>query len=364
MVFSQDDLLSAMEAVKAVPETRNPSSVFSNIIIRPLGLDRAEVRACSYASNLSIVVQARAEDGDEPVAVQFSTLLAQVRAGDNAPWFMSRRPNNWATFRQGHFTYDCPGIMVDCMPDRSHQETVVVGRIWSEFLLAKLLEVAPAMSRDEGRPNLNGIHLSRENDRTLRLVATDGYVLLTATEAAEVDAAFPEAGIILHRAGVESLIAALKSGAIGDVLEVEVGQHSVVFRCGDTSIDVRRIELEYPQWRRVVPSSGTAFEVARKSFCKALSSAKGEKIGIAVNGHVELRASNPERGESRIVVDGWKLRKEDPDASASFNAAKIKQVVKSFDAASLILSLSAPGFAMSVQDEDGGLLGLVMPVAA
>jgi len=157
-----------------------------------------------------------------------------------------------------------------------------------------LAAVLYAVSHDETRHVLNGIHLSGG-----AAVATDGHRLATApVDAGALD------GAIIPRGLVERLAGASHVARDG---------HRVWMRAGAVVVGGRLIEGRFPDWRQVVPSEDqtkTRAVVDVAAMLAALqrvglsSNAKTGATRLTIGGDgIALHAENAETGEARDAVD-------------------------------------------------------------
>ena len=116
------------------------------------------------------------------------------------------------------------------------------------LLSSALAQVATAASRDETRPVLTGVLFEAEGDE-LRVVATDSYRL--ALRTVELPGVGDLRVLIPARAIVE--VARLASGC--DEVTIEVASAQVSFHLGDTVIQSRLIEGEFPAYRQLLPEN-------------------------------------------------------------------------------------------------------------
>lgn len=185
-----------------------------------------------------------------------------------------------------------------------------------EDFLISLLQVAPAISTEETRYYLNGIHISHEKDWAFRMVATDGHRLFLR------DMAWPNAegninidglqGIIIPRKTVEILREVMQrargpvtmtyGGTVRknqhDTLADQIGAPRIRFamKIGDMDVTItsKTIDGTYPDYRRVIPMHDKTKPAATMNigrFRKAVEavrvgsfSSKARPIEMIING--------------------------------------------------------------------------------
>jgi len=388
MVIRQDDLLSALKAVRTIPN-KDTSSIWSNVVIRPIGPQMAEVRAVAHEGEVCVAIPAECSEADRAVAVCHHVAQKVISMGDGSAWSIGPQiakvypnadgyecPGQWAAFRQGRFGWDAPTISPDSLPDKADEGTlepmVVVQR---DRFLSALASVSAAMSDDIGRPEINGVEVSSDQANQIRFTATDGHVLLTSSCRAAIAEEFRP--FTIDRNAVKAMIAAGSEVDLPAMVCIEANESFCRIKAGDTSISLRLVQSDYPAWRRCIPTIyKTSVVVDRKAIiggmtrCKKMSSRTSNSpiVRIAVNGCVKFMAQNPENGDFEMVVEGAaKADSSMPDVESAFNPDKVAMLAKAFDAKNINWFLPDVCAYCSLMVEAGseplvGLTALVMPV--
>lgn len=118
--------------------------------------------------------------------------------------------------------------------------------------------VGHASGIDQTKHHLCGIYLSRENDR-LTAVATDGHRLSLAGVTHDQAAEFGPGLIIPSKA------ARLLTGLVGSIGYGRAPKAQELIFCSDqATLTARRLDAEFPAFRRVVPEGGTLCLVAHR----------------------------------------------------------------------------------------------------
>src|SRR5215218_8991698 len=126
-------------------------------------------------------------------------------------------------------------------------------RMSGESLVETVEKVSRSYSRDETRPVLTGILISFEDSR-VRMVTTDSYRLsIKETELATTSLEGSREAIIPARAMQE--VSRIFSGSEEEEVEVALGQNQALFRIGDVLFGTRLIDGNFPEYRRLLPTS-------------------------------------------------------------------------------------------------------------
>jgi DNA polymerase-3 subunit beta len=230
--------------------------------------------------------------------------------------------------------------------------------------------VAFAMSSDEGRPNLNGIFVKVDTKRgkaRIEMVATDGHRLARLVREAEEVEASHALGVIVHRKGVHELKRFL-DGVEGPVT-VGFQRNAVVFRVESGYLLVRQIELEYPDYQRVVPNDFRfKFSVDRAEFMRGvqraavvISADKTPLVRLKLeSGRLQILAQDPEKGDAHTELD---LGYEGDPLEIAYNNRYLLDALGALPGQEVTLSVKDLSSATTVSSPaDEGILQLIMPV--
>lgn len=125
-------------------------------------------------------------------------------------------------------------------------------KMTGEALVDTVEKVSRSYSRDETRPVLTGILISFEDNR-VRMVTTDSYRLsIKETELATTFDGNREA-IIPARAMQE--VGRIFAASDEEQIEVDLSENQALFRIGDVLFGTRLIDGNFPEYRRLLPTS-------------------------------------------------------------------------------------------------------------
>lgn len=132
------------------------------------------------------------------------------------------------------------------------------------LLATALGQVATAASRDETRPVLTGVLFEGEGDE-LRVVATDSYRL--AVRTLKIGGVGDLRVLIPARAIIE--VARLAAGE--QEVRIEIASAQVSFHLGETVVQSRLIEGEFPAYKQLLPTDQpNQLTVAKSEFIEAV----------------------------------------------------------------------------------------------
>ena len=242
-----------------------------------------------------------------------------------------------------------------------------------EVLVETVEKVSRSYSRDETRPVLTGILISFEENR-VRMVTTDSYRLsIKETELATTAFEGSREAIIPARAMQE--VARIFSGSDEEEVEVSLSENQALFRIGDVLFGTRLIEGNFPEYRRLLP---TSFEreilVNREDLISTLrrvnlfAQRQTPPVPVSLSfseGSVEVLVRNGEIGEAHERLPAT----SEDDFLISFNPSYLLDGVTAVDSEKVLFRFNEalkPGLIVPGEEADGeaepDFLYLIMPM--
>jgi len=375
MVVKQTDLLAALKAVGKIP-VKDATSIWSNVVLRPIGTDRAELRAMSYESEVIVRFPAECDESDTEMAFLHQTAEKVIKTGDGSAWWIGMHEGR-AAFLQHLFAWHAPKVNIESLPARMAPENMSpMAAVGTASFLDAIKRVSAAMSYDIGRPNINGVNVDRDESGALRMTATDGHILLTATCEAAIGPEFKPFTIM--RAAIVDLIRAGDESDLPEVLPIFGNGRMIQIKTTEATMTLRCMDYDYPAWRNCIPHDfKTIISADRKAFvagmtaCKRAYQSHGTSIPLAIinaNSSVKLRTICPVKGTFDSVLDGaTKIDSSMPDVvDLAFNSNLLIQTAKMFGSRRVQWFLPPGPVYGALMTEEGieplvGLTALVMP---
>lgn len=141
-----------------------------------------------------------------------------------------------------------------------------------DSLIKALSQVVFAAAQDDGRPVLTGVLIRKQDDGSVKLVATDGYrlsvkVLETTQNNLEGDLLLPAKTFL-----EVSRLAQEKNGEVKDLqVSLTPEKSQVVFQLKDIEFSSRMLEGEFPSFERIIPQGFTTkAEFDKEEFMRAV----------------------------------------------------------------------------------------------
>ncbi len=351
-------LLPALKAVNRAVEKRNTIPILGNVLISAEN-DHLTITG----TNLDLEVRASAEAPGLGSIVPFTMPSALLHDA----------VNKFADGAQVKFDGDDAHINVSAGRSKFHLQVLpasdfpemTAGEFTHHFKLAgseianAVSKVSFAISTEETRYYLNGIHLHR-TDEHLAFVATDGHRLaLIKLLPPEGSEGMP--GVIVPRATVAVLRHLVSTEGI---VSVSLSERKVRFELPDgVVITSKLIEGTYPDYQRVIPANNDkSYTVEREALSAALgrvmtlSSERGRAVKFSfASDELRLETNNPDSGnaqDSINISDG-----ASDELEIGFNGRYCLDILEALDAKKLTFELEQAGSPCKISTTDAPASG-------
>ena len=309
LAIERATLLKSLAHVQSVVERRTTIPILSNV---KLDAEQGGISLTATDMDLLVVEQVDAEVSQPGAATAPAhTLYDVVRKLPEGSLVTIEQQQGGPelTLRAGRSTFDLPCLPAADFPSMtdeglSHSFSLGAGE------LCRLIDRTRfAISTEETRYYLNGIHLHAFEDR-LRAVATDGH-RLARVEAPLPDGAAGMPPIIVPRKTVNEIRKLIDDVDPEDPVEVALSPARIRFKVGRAVLRSRLIDGTFPDYERVIPTGNDKQLVAPT---KALSEAVDRVATIATDksravklslaaGRLTLSAVSPDAGRAVEEVD-------------------------------------------------------------
>ena len=235
-------------------------------------------------------------------------------------------------------------------------------KIPAETFINMVREVSKAASKDETKPAYTGINISLENSN-LSMVTTDTYRLAFAKQEITTEAKEFQAVI---SSGFMSDIASFAKG-VGTVT-LALTENQIVITCNNTIYINRKIEGNFPPYKRIIPSSYTTrIKVDKQKLISAVkrasiltSTVAAVKFEIDIPSQTLQLSATHDTGSSKETLP---ISGEGENIQIGFNCAYLVDGISSIESDDVyieFINASKPGvFKPSAEDN---FLYLVMPI--
>lgn len=303
MEFSiqRSELLAGLYLTQGIVERRTTIPILGNVLIQTGGdgiivaatdQEIAVRRQCTAAVKKKGTITAGARK-----------LYEMVREIPEGEVRIRQQDNHWIEVAAARSRFRMVGLdprEFPAMPEPPADAASM--RVSGETLTQMIEYTLFAVSADETRINLNGIHVEAAADGRLRFVATDGHRLAMISRS--VDHLDLPSAITIPRKAVMELRKVLESGE--DLVEITVQGGVAHAARGRVQMSMRLVEGEFPDYNQVVPAKSerhaTIDAAALHAALRRVSIVSSERtrgVRLQLDGQkLELTTINPDVGEA------------------------------------------------------------------
>lgn len=273
-----------------------------------------------------------------------------------------------ATITSGSASFTINGLDAVNYPHLPEIDTAEQLTIAGDVLKQIISQTVIAVSKQESRPMLTGIHVTIHNDELLA-VATDSHRLsqrkITLTDAPEVDY-----DIIVPGDAFRELSRMIDDN---EQLHLRVAENQILFTWGTTAFYSRLLDGMYPETSRLIPQdSSTQVEfnagvllqaIERASLLSHAGQNNVVKLELDTDAQrATLSGNSPEVGNVEEELQFSSLSGE--GIAISFNPDYMKDALRSFGQATIKLAFTQPlrPFTLVPSDDQGDFIQLITPV--
>lgn len=273
-----------------------------------------------------------------------------------------------ATITSGSASFTINGLDAVNYPHLPEIDTAEQLTIAGDVLKQIISQTVIAVSKQESRPMLTGIHVTIHNGELLA-VATDSHRLsqrkITLTDAPEVDY-----DIIVPGDAFRELSRMIDDN---EQLHLRVAENQILFTWGTTAFYSRLLDGMYPETSRLIPQdSSTQVEfnagvllqaIERASLLSHAGQNNVVKLELDTDAQrATLSGNSPEVGNVEEELQFSSLSGE--GIAISFNPDYMKDALRSFGQATIKLAFTQPlrPFTLVPSDDQGDFIQLITPV--
>ncbi|EOT39160.1 DNA polymerase III subunit beta [Enterococcus columbae] len=227
-------------------------------------------------------------------------------------------------------------------------------------------ETVFAVSQQENRPILTGVHFILENDQLLA-VATDSHRL--SQRIIPLESQGQQFDIVIPGKSLVELSRALSENE--EFVEIAIMDNQVLFTTATMKFYSRLLEGNYPDTRRLIPTNfETSIEFSVPQFLQAVERAsllsnEGRynivRLSITEAG-VVLYGRSPEIGKVEEKLNYEKVEGE--PIEISFNPDYMRQALRAFGDTNIVIHFisAVRPFTLEPTEGNGGFIQLITPV--
>lgn len=328
-------------------------------------------------SDISIENEIKADDSDYELSVEepgaivlparfFSEIIKKLPE-DTFTLAVNNRFQ--ATITSGQTEYQVNGVNPENYPHLPEVDSNEHLRIAADIFKQIINQTVIAVSTQESRPLLTGVHLTIK-DQELHAVATDSHRLsqrkikLDGAENVSYDIIVPGKSLIeLSRMISDST----------DQLEIQIAENQILFNFNDTAFYSRLLEGMYPDTDRLIPqSSETTVEFNAVTLLRAIERAsllshegRNNVVKLSLNTETQtatLSSNSPEVGNIEEELQFDKL--DGNNIEISFNPDYMRAALQALGQSEVRLALTLPlrPFTLTPTEDSEDFIQLITPV--
>ncbi len=364
-------LLRCLSHIQSVVERRNTIPILSNVLIEAAADGTVRIMATDLDLQVVETMSAVSVEGAGAITVSAHLLFDIARKLPDGSQVSLETADNRMTVKAGRSRFSLPTLPRDDFP------MIVEGDLPTSFELpaATLAQMVDrtrfAISTEETRYYLNGIflHVSDEDQPTLKAAATDGHRLARFT-LARPDGAEGMPDVIVPRKCVAELRKLLEESLDTNVL-IDLSASKIRFTMGGEHgvvLTSKLIDGTFPDYSRVIPTGNDKLlRLDPKSFYEGvdrvatIATEKTRAVKMALEtDKVTLSVTSPDNGTAAEEVpadyksDGFEI---------GFNANYLKDILAQIEGDTVELHLADAGAPTLIrQDEKSPALYVLMPM--
>ena len=366
--IDRETFLRSLQKVQGIVEKRTSMPILSNILLEADG-NQLTVIATDLDVTLKGTYQASV-DRPGSITLGAKKLYEIVKELPDSEISFLVKDNDWVEITCGKVRFNIVGLPADEFPKVANVNGDQLIEVEAGLLRTMIEKTAYAICNDETKYNLNGIFTKverNEGSQTLRMVATDGHRLSVASGSftGQVSSQLLK-GVILPKKGVVEIKKITDEG--DGLLKFGFIDTSAVLVKGETTLIMRLVDGEFPDYTRVIPTANEiTVAIPRAEFIHAvrrmaiLSSEKfkGIMLEISVEG-INISSSNPELGDA---MEELEARYEGAPLSVRFNAKYLLDVLTVADSQTILMKFKNELSPSIIKPEGSDeFLAVIMPM--
>ncbi len=250
------------------------------------------------------------------------------------------------------------------LPEVDSQTTITLqADVFSEMIN----ETVIAVSNQESRPILTGVHFVLSDNKELKTVATDSHRMSQKVITLEKNG--DNFDVVIPSRSLREFTSVFSDDI--ETVEVFFANNQILFRSEHISFYTRLLEGNYPDTDRLIPTefnTEATFNVANLRFAmeraRLLSNAtqNGTVKLEFKNGVVSSHVHSPEVGRVNEEIDTSAVSGE--DLSISFNPTYLIEALKAIDSEQVVIRFisSVRPFTLVPEGNEQGFIQLITPV--
>ena len=366
-IINKNIFLKGLTKIQGIIEKKHTMPILSNVLIETKN-DEIIITATDLEVGIRSKYKSKTiEEGS--VTVSAKKLFEIIKELPNEEINFNSKNNFWVEIICSKSIFNLVGLSPDEFPKFPNLE-LIINSIDKNDLSEMIEKTIFSVSNDESKFNLTGIYIKSDNLNSINnliFVATDGHRLsmIQKNSSELLDDRYHD-GFILPRKGIIEISKLLET--IDDKINIGVSDNNFSVSNDDTTLIMRMIDGDFPDYKRVIPEQGKNTAIINKDLflhaLRRISILSNEKTkGIKINLKKDLlvlTSSNQDLGDAKeeinIIYDGDEI-------SIGFNSKYIIDILQVIKSENIIFNLKdniSPG-RISPEDDDN-YISVIMPM--
>ena len=362
--IERETFLKALTRVQGIIEKRHTIPILANVLIQA-DQEKIEFTATDLEVGVKSFYSSNIKKAGK-VTISAKKIFEIIKELPNKEISFSVKENFWVEIKCGKSVFNLVGLSAEEFPKFPEIRNINKNEMNSLVFKEMIDKTIFSVSNDETKYNLTGIYFKAEDNNILSMVSTDGHRLSMIKK--KLDNLNPDffQGFILPKKGIYEIRKLIEDSE--EVLNIGVSDNNFIVNTGNTTLVMRLVDGEFPDYSRVVPQKiENPAVINRDEFMHALKrisvlsseKSKGVKIKFE-SGLLELSSSNPDLGDAHEELD---MTYTGPEITIGFNAKYIIDILQVMNDEFVSLHLKdnlSPGLIEA--DENKDFFSVIMPM--
>lgn len=358
-IIEKEILAKGLHRVQGIIDKKGTKPMLLNVIIEAQG---NEIKITATDLEVGYKESHIAEIKKEgKIGILGKKLFEIVRELPEKVVSLRQKENFWVEIKSGKSIFNIMGIEGEkypALPSYNEEEEFI--KVPNKIINEMINKTIFAVSNDETRRNLLGVfmtHRMKEENKFLRMVATDGYRLAMIDRPIDQEIKEIEKGILLPKKGLWELTKILDEGE--EEILVKVKNNNFIAKNGKKTLIIRLLDAEFPDYQQVIPEkTKIKISLKRNDFLESLrrvsilSSEKTKGVKFNLRDKImELTSYNPEIGEAKEEIAA---EYKGDELIIGFNARFVIEALDNFESEDVIIAMedqNSPAIFLPVGDD-------------
>ena len=356
--IEKEDFTKGLYRVQSIIEKKGTMPILLNVLIETHG-DKVAITATDLEIGIKGLHPAEIIN-EGKATLSGKKIYEVIKELPEKKVSLKLKENQWVEISSGKSFFNIMGLPAESFPTLPafEEEGFVSAEV--EIFKEMIEKTIFSVSSDESRYNLTGVFFRQENEgeeKSLKMVATDGYRLSMINRSSKTEVIGLEKGILLPKKGLMELSKLLDAG--GEGVWIKIKGNNFIVKKEDVILIMRLLDAEFPDYRQVIPQKTKKhIRMKRNQILESLhrvsilSSEKTRGVKFLFSQDIlELSSYNPELGEAKDEVP---VDYKGEDISVGFNSRFVLEVLNILNSDEIIIELedgTSPAIIRPANDE-------------